>query len=43
MSSAFSLTLNTLDNDIKDAIEEATTNRKIDNVIGKEDMKSNRS
>ena len=42
MSSAFSLTLNTLDNDIKDTIKEATENIKIDNVRGKEKMKSNR-
>ena len=36
MSSAFSLTLNTLDNDVKDAIKEATITDKTDNVKEKD-------
>ena len=36
MSSAFSLTLNTLDNDVKDAIKEATITNKTDNVKEKD-------
>ena len=36
MSSAFSLTLNTLHNDVKDAIKEATITNKTDNVKEKD-------
>ena len=38
MSSAFSLTLNTLDNDIKRYNKEATNIDKIDNMEEKEDL-----